>query len=613
MFPVTSPRVSWIVLGLIFVGCSPDSPTPTSGPTETRPSIAGKSSHVSTTTKPPRSTSQRDRRTPGSGDSTGSSSIDPVDLAVQPEDWFEDVTQTTGIDATYRNGREAGKFFILESLGGGVGMIDYDLDGDLDLVFAGGGAFEGRGPVSIRGLPSKFYQNDGDWSFKERTAAVGLAEPADYSHGFSVVDYDADGFPDLLLTCYGRSRLYRNQGDGVFFESAGPAEFPATGWGTSAGWGDLDRDGFPDLFLGKYLAWDPEHELICKNELGERDICGPAPYPATIGTFLHNDGNGSFSDWTETVGLVGGAKGLGMAVCDFDQDGWLDFYAANDETPNQLFFGGPNGRLTESGKGAGVAFNEFGTEEGSMGVGVDDFDGNGLPDIWVTNFENEDNALYRNLGGGQFKYSTVTAGVSGHSRMMVGFGTAMLDFDGDNWPDLFVCNGNAIYSPARSPYAQKPQLFRNTQKGRFENVSRTGGPYFRTDHAGRGLAVGDLDQDGAVDAVVVHQNAPATILKNRKTPANWIRIQLRATHGERDAIGSRVTLLNGERRVVRTVAQGIGYFSQSDLAIVFSLPNDLPSVDVAVEWLGRSAETFRGLSPKKVHVLVEGRGTHESE
>lgn len=556
---------------------------------------------------------KKERRIPRLGQTPPSTEADAADLSVRPDDWFEDVTGMTGIDAVYRNGREAEKFLILESLGGGVAMVDYDLDGDLDLAFAGGGTFSGEDPIVVSGLPSSFFRNEGDWKFTRVTSEVRLEEAPDYSHGLTMADYDADGFPDLLLSCYGRSRIYRNLGDGTFGEATKPETFPVQRWGTSAGWADIDRDGLPDLFLGSYLDWDPSRELVCRDGFGNRDVCGPAQYPGTIGKFLHNEGDGSFADWTLRVGLVGDVKGLGVVACDFDDDGWIDFYCANDETPNHLYLGREDFTLQECGKASGVAWNEYGVEEGSMGLGVDDFDGDGRPDIFVTNFENEDNALYRNLGNGQFKHVSVALGVSGHSRMMVGFGTIMGDFDGDSWPDLLVCNGNAVYSMGQGPYQQKPQLFRNSAGRKFEQISQQGGSYFRTSHVGRGIAVGDLDGDGGIDVVVTHQNEPATILRNRQPPRNFVKIQLRATGGEASAVGSRVTLIGGERPVVKQIVQGIGYFSQSDLSVILPLPSGMMSTEVIVSWLGRGNETFRDLTAGQTHTLVEGRGIHGSQ
>ena len=471
-------------------------------------------------------------------------------------------------------------------------MIDYDLDGDLDLAFSGGGAFEGNDPVVIRSFPSIFYRNEGEWSFTERRPRPGSPIPPTTPTASPWWITTPTGCQICFLSCYGHSRLYRNQGDGTFDEAVSAADFPVRGWGTSAGWGDIDRDGNPDLYLGHYLDWDPSRELMCRDKFGRRDVCGPAQYPGAIGKFIHNEGDGTFTDWTERVGLVGGVKGLGVVVCDFNQDGWLDFYSANDETPNQLYLGRSDGRFDETGKAAGVAFNEFGVEEGSMGLGVDDFNGDGLPDIWVTNFENEDNALYRNLGQGQFKHSSVAAGVSGQSRMMVGFGTIMLDFNGDTWPDLFVCNGNAVYSMGQAPYEQKPQLFRNERGKRFENVSRQGGAYFRTDHVGRGIAVGDLDLDGAVDVIVVHQNVPATVLRNLNPPGNWVRIVLRATQGVGDAVGSTATLRNGDRPVARQVVQVPGIFRNPIWRSFSRCPSDSRRPRSASSGWGASARSI---------------------
>lgn len=528
--------------------------------------------------------------------------------ANRPDDWFEDATLESGIRFAYRNGREAGRFYILESLGGGAAMIDYDLDGVLDLFFTGGGTISTGGPVSIAGLPSALYRNEGQRQFGDVTNLCGFEAPPDFSHGCAVTDYDADGFPDLFVCCYGRSRLYRNLGDGSFAEAGDEARLPALGWHTGAAFADLDRDGLPDLFVSRYTDWSPEADQVCIDQHGVQDVCGPGSYPGTTCQFFHNAGDGAFDDWSQRVGLAGNIRGLGVVAADFNADGWVDFYVASDESPKHLYLGGPELRFTEDAVAAGVAVSENGRAEGSMGVDVGDYNGDGLLDILVTNFENEDNALYRNLGDGLFMHSTIASGLGGVSRMRVGWGTAMTDFDGDGWLDLFVLNGNPLYHTGLSPFKQAPQLFRNRQGKRFEEVSPQGGVFFRQAHAGRGLAVGDLDNDGAPDIVTVQVNDPVRILYNRLAPKNFVRVQLAARHGEREATGARLTIEYDRRRLVRFVVQGAGYLSRFDPRLIFPVDESASTAEVAVDWPGRATETFRGLAVRQTHLLIEGRG-----
>ncbi len=522
------------------------------------------------------------------------------------DDWLLDVTKRSGIDFRYRNGEEGQQFTILETVGGGVAMIDYDNDDDLDLFFPGGGIIDAA-PIRVAGLPGALYRNDGNWKFVDVTREAGLADAGDYSHGSSVADFDRDGFADLFVSCYGRNRLYRNDGRGHFIDVTEQAGLDFNGWSTASAWGDVDRDGWPDLFVANYLAWQPVDNDYCGTTNPRiPDVCPPQKYPPTPNRLFRNRGDGGFEDISHHSGIDEPGKALGVVAADINADGWLDFYVANDVIANRLHLGGPDSRFTETGAISGVAFNEFGAPEGSMGVDFGDYNGDGRGDLWVVNFEMEDNSLYRNDGAGSFTHATVLAGLAGRCRPYVGFGTGFADFDSDGWLDMFVINGHVFYRQGRSPYRQPAFLFRN-RGGKFEDRSDSGGPYFASSHAGRGAAVGDLDNDGAPDLVVVHQNEPVALLKNQRPPEHWVRFKLRGTKCDRDAVGAKLSLHDGEQTHVRWVRSGAGYLSQFDPRIVLPISENWQG-DVEVTWPGGRRERFGDLAPGKTNLLVEGDG-----
>ncbi|MEQ9409986.1 MAG: CRTAC1 family protein [Fuerstiella sp.] len=527
-------------------------------------------------------------------------------------DWFEDITEHSGVNFSYRNGQEAGHCYILESLGGGVAMFDYDVDGDLDLFFTGGGSIAKK-TGRITGTDSALFRHDAEGRFSDVTRESGLDQPIDYSHGTAVADFNRDGYPDLFVCCYGQCRLYRNIEGGKFVECSEAAGIRTSGWCTAAAWTDIDLDGLPDLIVIRYLKWSPEIDQDCFNADGKKEVCGPGRFDPERDLLFRNRGDGSFEEVSESVGFDRPGRGLGVVATDLNSDGRIDCYVVNDESENHLYLGGTDTAMREIGAAAGVAVNEYGMHDGSMGVDVGDVNSDGRPDLWVTNFESEDNALYQNLGDCSFAQVTAKMSLAGDSRRQVGFGTALADFDGDGQLDIFVANGHVFYHGGQLPYLQQPQLFRNTGRGHFEDISEAAAAYFITGHAARGAAVGDLDNDGGLDLVIVHQNAPVTVLRNRFPMKRFVRLQVIGEQATREAIGATVTVTAAGQQTTHFVKSGAGYFSHSDQRILVPVTDNGP-VDVAVAWPGGRREVFAGLTPGNItHELHQGHGSSREE
>jgi hypothetical protein len=529
---------------------------------------------------------------------------------LRAEDWFEDVTAAAGVHFRYQNGRDGGQLTILETVGGGLAITDFDGDGLADLFCVGGGDIAAA-TARPSGRPGALFRQVSPLQFVDVTAAAALDDAAIYSHAAVTGDVNSDGFPDLVVTGYGGCRLFLNGGDGTFFA---PWEATDIGWATAAAWGDYDRDGLLDLFVTQYVDWQPTADEVCRRSPGsEPDICPPQNYGPLPDKLYRNLGDGRFEDVSDAVGLRRDGMGLGVVAADLNGDGRLDFAVANDVVANHLYYGTADHRLNEQAELSGVAYNEAGTPEGSMGIDADDVDGDGRPDLFVTNFELEDNSLYRNLGDGQFQHATAAFGLAGRSRRWVKFGTGLCDFDADGWPDLYVLNGHVWYHSGLDPFRQPAQLYRNIAGQRFEEASAVGGPWFDGPHAARGGAVGDLDGDGAPDLVTSSLDEPIAVLRNRQSPANWVRLRLIGTSSPRDPIGARVTLTAFGRQRTALVKSGAGYFSQSDPRLLFALEAEAEAVDVLVEWPTGRREWFRGLPPRGDRVMIEGRGAPDED
>jgi hypothetical protein len=465
-----------------------------------------------------------------------------------------------------------------------VALFDYDGDGLLDIFATGGGTIE-AGTLKIGGLPSRLYRNRGKWQFEDVTAQVGLDQPLFYSHGAFVTDIDNDGWPDLLVTGWNRVALYHNvagPNGRRFVEISQQAGLTDTRWSTAAAWGDLDGDGFPDLYLAYYVDWSSTNNPTCKGQSRTipKDVCPPQSFHPLRHRLYKNNGNRTFTDITEQAGLRPDGKGLGAIMLDLNGDGKNDVYVANDGGDNFLYLNQGGLKFKEDGRWAGVAVDDGGRYNGSMGVDAADYDGSGLPSLWVTNFQGEYHALYQHQRAtvGMFQHATKPAGLARLGQQFVGFGTRFLDFDHDGWEDLVIAHGHVLRYPVGATMAQRPVLLHNEEhEGRrqFREVPGAGGAYFRDKHIGRGLAVGDLDNDGWPDIVISHQNQPLRLLRNvvgatagRET--HWLGVTL-VDPQHRDLVGTKVTLQVAGRTLTKFVTSGASYLSSSDARFLFGM------------------------------------------
>jgi hypothetical protein len=526
--------------------------------------------------------------------------------------WWRDETSESGVEFTYRNGREGSQLTILESVGGGAALFDFDQDGDVDILIAGGGSISSTSPISVTGHPCGLFRNEGNGRFADVSHLVGGAEHPRYSHGVFVSDFNRDGFPDALITGFSGCTLLRNDAGKRLIDVTAESGLENSDWNTAAAWADVNRDGWPDLFVISYLEWTPQADPSCgdlKQKI--RDVCPPQKYPAARQQLFLNNQQGAFSRVEQATEGSGRGKGLGCVSLDLNGDGWLDFYVANDQVDNQLYLGGPTFPLAEVAVQSGTAGSELGVAEGSMGVDAGDYDGDGLPDLWVTNYELEDNSLYHNAGNGLFQHATVRAGLAGIGRPQVGFGTGFGDFDLDGWLDLFVINGHVLYETGRSGYRQSPFLLHNVGHGperRYRDITALhGGPWFQGRYAGRGAALGDLDNDGDLDLLVVHQNEPVSLLFNQTQPGNWLILDVRGTTSEPNAVGAVVQYQFEGRNLVRHVHSGGGYLSTFDPRILLPA-GPSTSLEVTVRWLTGKAERFKNLRPRFTNLIREGSG-----
>lgn len=534
--------------------------------------------------------------------------------------WFVDRTAASGLCFTYRNGEEADQYTILESLGGGVALLDYDGDGRLDIFVTGGGYFDGPNRTDIKGHPCRLYRNLGEWKFQDVTQQTGLERSWWYTHGAAVADYDRDGWPDLLVTGYGHLALFRNEEDGKggrrFTDVTAQVGLHDGLWSTSAGWADLDGDGYPDLYVCHYVDWSFANNPTCRgNALSvPRDTCPPERFHPLIHALFHNDQGKQLRDVSTDHGFHANGCGLGVILADLNDDRRPDIYVANDTNNNFLYLNRGEGMLEEKGMAAGAALDETGHPDGSMGVDVGDYDGSGRASLWVTNYASEVHALYANLGRELFHHQSRAAGIAALGRHFVGFGTGFLDVDNDGWEDLILVNGHVLRRPVSGSPKQLPVLLHNVPRAErrfFENISGRGGTFFQTPALGRGLAIGDLDNDGWPDVVVSHSNSPVALLRNQGRSvagqAHWLGVRLTG-RGHRDVVGSTIVLETDEgRRLTRFTKGGGSYLSAGDARVLFGLGASTKVRRLTVQWSWGQSQSWDDLDVDHYWELEEGQ------
>jgi hypothetical protein len=522
---------------------------------------------------------------------------------------FADVTESAGIRFQHNSGAYGGKL-LPETLGSGCAFLDYDADGWQDILLINGMDWPGH---KRQRSTLRLYKNNRNGTFTDVTKAAGL-DVEMYGMGVAVGDYNNDGFPDIFITCVGQNRLFRNTGKGAFLDVTRASGLGVRqAFSTSALWFDYDRDGLLDLFVCNYVRWSPEHDVFCSLDGKHKSFCTPEAYRGDTCWLFHNRGDGTFEDVTATSGIFdSSSKSLGVAMLDYDQDGWPDLLVANDTQPNKLYKNLRNGNFKDVAVEAGLAFSTEGKARAGMGVDIADFENSGKPGIAITNFDNEMIGLYRAVRPGTYDDISIAAGVGLPSKNTLGFGCVFLDVDLDGSLDLAVANGH-IEETVRNihgnvGYAQPPQLFLN-QDGKFQDIAADVNGGFAQPKVGRGLAYGDFDRDGDLDILLTTNNGPAYLYRNDQLAGyRSIRFRLTGTKSNRDAIGAIVRIFCDGQSQSQMVKGGSSYLSQSELPLTFGLGKRDKIDRVQIEWPGGAKEEFKDLAAGRAYQCIEGKG-----
>lgn len=543
----------------------------------------------------------------------------PVVGATSAQDvQFTDITQAIGIDFKHENSATSNKYLV-ETMGGGVALLDYDNDGRLDIFFTNGAKIgdpmpDGKPPdKSERKFWNRLYNQNADGTFSDVTERAGLTGMPQnyYGMGVAVGDYDNDGREDLYVTGYGGNTLYRNNANGTFTDVTTRAGVAAARWSASAGFFDYDNDGKLDLFVTRYLEWTFQSNRYCgEKKPGYRAYCHPDNYEGLANILYHNNGNGTFTDVSSKAGIADlNGKGLGVSFADYDRDGFVDAYVANDSVQSFLYRNKGNGTFIEVGLLTGVGLNEDGKTFAGMGVDFADYDNDGHPDIVVTDLSNERYRLFRQNGDdGSFRDVTNTSGVGAASLLFSGWSTRLFDYDNDGWKDLFVAQGHVMDTIEKTApnlrYLQPPLLLRN-ELGRFVRV--VPGESFQKNWAGRGAAFGDLDNDGDIDVVVGNLGQKALVLRNDGgNRGNWLGIRTAGKTSNRDGIGCRVKIVSASGLTQHfTINTAVGYLSASDKRLLVGLGGDPTAKLVEIRWPSGVVQRFDNVKSGQTFTATE--------
>lgn len=530
---------------------------------------------------------------------------------------FVDVTEEAGITIETTSGGEE-KRYIVEAKGGGAAtFLDYDDDGWMDIYIVNGSRLEGFPPGEEP--RNVLYRNNGDGTFTDVTEEAGVGD-AHWGMGCTAADYDNDGYTDIYVANFGPNILYHNNGDGTFTDVTEEAGVGDPRWSTGTAWGDYDGDGDLDLYVANYVNFDVNNlEKYRKMNVwrGIEVMAGPRGLEGAEDVFYRNNGDGTFTDFTTEAGLTDRLKGYGFAVLfgDYDNDGDLDIYIANDSVPNYLYRNNGDGTFTEVGLEAGVAYSEDGREQAGMGAVFGDYDNDGDLDLFVTNFSDDNNTLYRNDGDGFFTDVTFQSGLGAPSLPFVSWGTEFLDYDNDGWKDLFVATGH-VYPQVDQynfgmTYEERNQLYHNNHDGTFTEVTEVAGPGMQIKKVSRGATFGDYDNDGDIDVLVLNMGDRPTLLRNEGGNRNhWIKFRTVGTRSNRDGIGARIWVTAGGFTQMREVYMGSSFLCGNDIRVHFGLGKADKADLVRIRWPSGLVEEFRDLKADRLYILKEGEGIY---
>lgn len=530
---------------------------------------------------------------------------------------FTDITTQAGIHFKHNTGA-FGKKYLPETMGSGVCFIDYDNDGWQDILLVN--SMDWPGHKTGKSFPA-LYHNNHDGTFTDVTKQAGLAIEM-YGMGCAVGDFDNDGYDDIYITALGANHLFKNLGNGKFADVTAKAGVADPGFSTSAVWFDYDNNGKLDLYVAHYVEWSIATDQYCSLDGKNKSYCTPQTYKGQSATLFHNNGDGTFTNVTKKAGLYDPtSKSLGIAMLDYDSDGWMDLFVSNDTEPNKLYHNNHNGTFTDVGVAAGVAYGEAGTARAGMGTDAADFDNSGEQGLVVGNFTNEGMALYQNDGSGLFTDQATTNGISQTSTKSLTFGTFFFDYDLDGKLDIFANNGHvsddiSVVQP-NVRYAQPPHLFRNLGNNKFEEVTTKVGTALQKPVVGRGAAYGDIDNDGDLDLVIMANGGLARLLRNDNANQNDVlRVKTIGTRSNRDGIGAKVTTTTSNGiRLMQMVKTGSSYLSQSELPLTFGLgkPAEGKTVNLKIVWPSGHADSIPNIKPNQFITVKEGKGIISAE